>query len=386
MKKNIVVFAGTRPEIIKLAPVIKLLKEEKRVNSYFVLTGQHKELIKPFLKDFDLVPDHELNSMWKGQGLNQLLSKILLEVEHVFDFHYKPDLVVVQGDTTSALGVAIAAFHRRIPIAHVEAGLRTWDYKEPFPEEMNRVVIDDIADLLFAPTPNAEKALGLKSGRILLTGNTVVDALKMIQDSIQPLYFKEQRIIWTMHRREGVKDYKQMLQALKVLAKENPEFDWVIPIHPNPAVVSAFKNAKLDKLKNVRIVEPMGYKEFINSARRAKLVITDSGGIQEEAPTIRTPAIVIRNCTERREAEHCGWTKVVGRSKVEICNAFEEFKKNHGLIYTVAACWKQMHFFGKQVSERSPFGDGMASNRCVAAMLNFLGVSKQEPEEWKPYE
>src|SRR6056297_3854722 len=331
MNKPITVLFGTRPEAIKLAPVILKLKEEK-IDHQVIHTGQHLELAEPILETFDINPDHRLALMKDTQQPLDLLSRLLSELPEFIDVE-KTGVVLVQGDTTTALAGAITAHHQKVRVAHLEAGLRSHDKMQPFPEESNRTLISHLADLHFAPTAGARQNLldeHISPGTIHVTGNSVVDSLQLIleKSSVTPgeirgTYLKDPEkgrlILVTTHRRENFgKPIEDIFGAIQIIADTNPGYTILIPSHPNPNVQQAVSSLK--GKENINVIDPLSYEAFIPLMAASDLIMTDSGGIQEEAPALGTPVFVLRNKTERPELLESGAGKLIGTDKKRIVN------------------------------------------------------------------
>jgi UDP-N-acetylglucosamine 2-epimerase (non-hydrolysing) len=357
---------GTRPEAIKLAPVIReLARHPKEFQPAVLVTAQHRQMLDQVLRVFDIKPDHDLDVMRPGQSLADVTVGALRGVERVLRLA-RPDMVIVQGDTTSAFAAALAAFYERIPVGHVEAGLRTGDKYSPYPEEMNRRLVSSLADLHFAPTRAAKENLlseGVSRSRIHVTGNTVVDALKAMRRSKAVLRMpvldgipKEHRVILvTAHRRESFgPGFERICRALRTIVERNPDVVVVYPVHLNPNVRKPAREI-LGRVLRVHLIEPLEYLPFVRLMERAYLILTDSGGIQEEAPALGKPVLVMRDVTERPEAVVAGTARLVGTETEVIVAATER------LLHSAAA-------YRKMVRARNPFGDGRASSRIAAAL------------------
>ena len=370
---------GTRPEAVKMAPVIHALEREEQIISQVCVTGQHRELLEPFLRLFNIEPSINLALMRKNQTLPQLCSRAMMAVSDVL-MKEKPDVVLVHGDTSTALVSAQAAYYQQIPIGHVEAGLRTGNKYNPFPEEMNRVCIDSVADYLIAPTSRSKENLlreGIDEGRIHVTGNTVVDALKWMKlEQSRPDRLKglEKRmldeygvpiqgkrfILVTGHRRESFGDaFENMSLAMREIAVSNQDVLLVYPVHLNPNVQEPVHRV-LGDLPNVHLIDPLGYDDFVFLMRSAYLILTDSGGIQEEAPSLGTPVLVMRNETERQEAIEAGVAKLVGTETACIAEATQRLLDDSSV-------------YGAMLSDKNPFGDGHASQRIVDVLKEHVG-------------
>ncbi len=376
IKKKIMLVFGTRPEAIKMAPLVHNLK--KQSNHFEVkvcVTSQHREMLDQVLDVFDIKPDIDLNLMRKDQDLSNLTSLILNEMQGVFS-KYLPDAVLVHGDTTTTLASSLAAFYASIPIGHVEAGLRTYNLKAPFPEEFNRQTTSKIADWHFVPTNLSKNNLlseGVDENKIIVTGNTVIDALhwvlkrieddgarknklKLILNSHLSFNFqKETFVLITAHRRENFGNgFLQICSAIKELALKYPKIHLVYPVHLNPNVSKPVFE-KLNGYENIHLISPLEYEPFVYLLRHSHLVLTDSGGIQEEAPSLGKPVLVMREITERPEAVEAGTVEMVGSDSNRIFQAVSRLLEDDKLYQTMS----QAH---------NPYGDGLACNRII----NFL--------------
>jgi UDP-N-acetylglucosamine 2-epimerase (non-hydrolysing) len=349
---------GTRPEAIKMAPVLIALGREPEVELRLCVTAQHRQMLDTVLSLFGLVPDLDLDLMEEEQGLNALAGRCFSALDAVLADD-PPDRVLVHGDTTTAMATALAAFHRGLPLAHVEAGLRTHDLAQPFPEEMNRRAIDLVSDLLFAPTPLARRNLEAEGARgaIHVTGNTGVDALALALAKLDGEGSKDgppggaRRILVTAHRRESLgADLAAICDAVRRLARRG-DVEIVWPVHLNPRVSEPVHRA-LGGERAVRLVPPLGYLPLVREMRRSDLILTDSGGLQEEAPSLGTPVLVLRDLTERPEAVEAGRALLVGTDPDRIVREAEAL------------------LGGRPVPRGpNPYGDGKASERIVAALL-----------------
>ncbi|MEX0720666.1 MAG: UDP-N-acetylglucosamine 2-epimerase (non-hydrolyzing) [Balneolaceae bacterium] len=364
MKKILIAF-GTRPEIIKLAPVIKALSEGE-FQIKILHTGQHRELIEPMLTLFDIRPDINLNVMKPEQDLFNLTESLTGKMKDVFEFE-KPDYVIVQGDTTSAFIAALSAFYLKIPVLHVEAGLRSHNRYYPFPEEGNRALISKLATIHFAPTDLNKKNLikeGIPVEQIFVTGNTVIDALELIRSSkqfsdskpdiLQDIPPEHKLVVLTAHRRENHgKPFSDILKAVSQLLNKNETLEVVFPAHPSPAVQQAIKNSDVQS-ERFHITKPFGYLAFLHILQRADLILTDSGGIQEEAATLGKPILVLRNETERQELIDSGLGKLVGSDPDKILQTAEEYLKNN-----------------IKLNPQALFGNGEASMQIKEVLQSF---------------
>ncbi len=360
------VIIGTRPEAIKMAPLILKLKKKKGLFTKVLLTGQHKDMVNEVMNIFKLKPDLNLQIMKENQSINDITQRILNGLQEEFKKN-KPNLILVQGDTSTSFAAALAAFYENIPIAHVEAGLRTNNLLEPFPEEANRRLISQIATLHFAPT-NSSKDNLLNSGitdNIIITGNTVIDALiyiakktekeKMVNISLDNQNF----ILATIHRRENWGEpLKNICKGFKLIIQKYPNLKIVIPMHPNSKVREVLKS-ELKHFSSIILIEPLPYNEFVKVLKKCKLVVTDSGGLQEEAPALGKPVIVLRESTERTEAVECGTIKLVGTNSENIFHFTNLLLSNSSL-------------YKKMASSINPYGVGDASAKIVEACNNYL--------------
>ena len=362
--KRIMSIIGTRPEAIKMAPVVRALEADPRFESILCSTGQHKEMLAQITDWFELTPACTLDVMTPNQALATLASKLLEGLNNSLAQH-KPDAVIVQGDTTTALIGALAAFYNRIPVAHVEAGLRTNNLASPFPEEGNRQLVARITRWHFAPTPHAANALFEENLRenVFVTGNTVIDALHetvamLAKKPLNPLPMlaPEQRMVLiTAHRRENYGDgFLHMCAAIQQLAVTFPEVAFVYPVHLNPNVRDVV-HTELANIPNVHLVAPMDYPNFVATMQRATLILTDSGGVQEEAPSLGKPVLVMRDTTERPEAVTAGTVQMVGTASAAIVRATSDLLVNQ-------------QAYDRMANACNPYGDGQATRR----ILNLL--------------
>ncbi len=360
---------GTRPEAIKMAPVLSQLQQEDGIRSTVCVTGQHREMLNSVLNFFDVQPDMSLDVMMPNQSLNGLFARVVEAVDKTL-LTYHPDVVLVHGDTTTAAACALSAFHRGIPVGHVEAGLRTGDLQQPFPEELNRRLIDEVATYLFAPTTSAKGNLELSrtAGRIIVTGNTVIDSLAVTAQRIKSsLELNEtltsqfsfirpdrQMVLVTGHRRENFGEgFEQICEALlKIAASSDAEI--VYPVHLNP-LVRATVMSRLQGCDQIHLIDPVNYAEFVWLMMRSNLILTDSGGVQEEAPFLGNPVLVMRNVTERPEALKTGLVELVGTDAQRIASA---------ALFRLQASAQ-----GSESQVTSPYGDGNAAQRVVDALL-----------------
>jgi UDP-N-acetylglucosamine 2-epimerase (non-hydrolysing) len=372
-KINVLVSFGTRPEGIKLAPVIKVIeRNQQRFKLTICSTGQHKEMLDQVLDFFEIKPHIFLNLMTQNQTLGSLSAEILKNMEEVL-VRVSPDIIIVQGDTTTAFLTALAAYYRKIKVGHIEAGLRTYNKFNPFPEEINRQLISRIADFNFTPTEKSKNNLvseGISPDTIFLTGNTVVDALewgiekiKSRQEDIAKKDIfqqisgpgNERIILVTMHRRESFgEELKNVCIALKRVAQENKSIKIVYPVHLNPNIKEPVYSL-LSGLDNVILMEPLSYEDFLWLMYKSYLIITDSGGVQEEAPTIKKPVLVLRKFTERPESVAMGISRLVGT-------------ETEAIIREISLLLNNEHEYKKMIAVSNPYGDGKASERIIDIM------------------
>jgi UDP-N-acetylglucosamine 2-epimerase (non-hydrolysing) len=353
---------GTRPEAIKLAPVVRCLAADPRFETRVAVTAQHRGMLDQVLKAFSIVPDHDLNVMQAGQTLTATASRILAALEPVLEQEL-PDCVIVQGDTTTTFCGALAAFYKGIAVAHVEAGLRTGDLRQPFPEEMNRVLTSRLTSLHFAATESAAENLrreGVSETNIFVTGNTGIDAVLHVRDSLPPVEeaARKKMILVTAHRRESFGEgFFCICRALRRLA-ERSDVEIVYPVHPNPNVRTVV-HERLADAANIRLIEPVDYVAFVDLMRRAYILLTDSGGIQEEGPSLGKPVLVMREKTERPEAVEAGTARLVGTDEEKI------------LAETVRLL-DDPEEYRRRARIHNPYGDGRASARIRDVLINHF--------------
>ncbi|HSH04791.1 MAG TPA: UDP-N-acetylglucosamine 2-epimerase (non-hydrolyzing) [Anaerolineae bacterium] len=360
---------GTRPEAVKMAPVIKCLQAHPEIESHVCVTGQHREMLDQVLEIFDIVPDYDLDIMKPNQSLSHITGAVLVEVEALL-LKEKYDWLLVQGDTTTVMAASLAAFYQKVAVGHIEAGLRTYNNYQPFPEEANRRVTDTIANLLFAPTEQAQTHLleeKIGEEKILVTGNTVVDALQYILANLAggeqiEMEMKEgaRLVLVTAHRRENFGEpLVQICQAIREIALEMGEkVHFLYPVHLNPNVQEVAYRELAD-IENVTLAEPLAYKAFLYWMSQADLILTDSGGVQEEATTMAKRLFILRETTERPEAVSSGYAQLIGTDKERIKKELREF--------LVGDMWVS----GEMTDV---FGDGKASERIVEALLSYRPV------------
>ena len=375
-KLKIMVVFGTRPEAIKMAPlVLELQKQRETIETITVVTAQHRQMLDQVLETFNIVPDYDLDIMGKSQTLLDITSKILNQLDPVIKKE-KPDMVLVHGDTTTTFAASLVAFYNQVRIGHVEAGLRTFDKYSPYPEEMNRQMTDDLADLYFAPTSESKANL-LKENHpessIVVTGNTAIDALKLtvqedyhheVLDQLDPV---KKVILVTMHRRENQgQPMRAVFGALREMVDQEPTIEVVYPVHLSPAVQEA-ANDLLGDHDRIHLIEPLDVLDFHNLASRSYFIMSDSGGVQEEAPSLGKPVLVLRDTTERPEGVKAGTLKLVGTDPTVVKTTMTELLTNESLYLQMA-------------NARNPYGDGRASERIVQAIKHYFGQGEAAEE------
>ncbi|MFS0635080.1 UDP-N-acetylglucosamine 2-epimerase (non-hydrolyzing) [Mesobacillus foraminis] len=370
---------GTRPEAIKMAPlVLELQKQEEHFESIVTVTAQHRQMLDQVLDIFGIVPDYDLNIMKDRQTLVGVTTRALEGLDGVMK-EVKPDIVLVHGDTTTTFVAGLAAFYNQIPVGHVEAGLRTWDKYSPFPEEMNRQLTGVMADLHFSPTSKSADNL-LRENKseetIFITGNTAIDALKTtVKESysheVLDMLGNDRLILLTAHRRENLGEpMRNMFRAIKRIVNEQPDVQVVYPVHLNP-VVREIADDVLGDDPRIHLIEPLDVIDFHNFASRAHLILTDSGGVQEEAPSLGVPVLVLRDTTERPEGIEAGTLKLAGNEEQPIYEMATE-------LLTDRASYEKM---AKAVN---PYGDGLASERIASAILYYFKQNDKRPEAYRP--
>lgn len=375
MKKILLVF-GTRPEAIKMAPLVKALRRDtEHFETRVCVTAQHRQMLDQVLEVFGIVPEYDLNIMAPNQDLYDITGKVLMGLREVLK-DFRPDTVLVHGDTTTSMAASLAAFYMQIPVGHVEAGLRTYNMLSPWPEEMNRQVTDRMCTYYFAPTEQSKKNLlqeNIEEKKISVTGNTVIDALLMAVDIIASTPGMEEKlatelcekgytvgardyILVTGHRRENFGEgFLHICKAIKELAALHPEMDIVYPVHLNPHVQKPVYEL-LSGMDNVYLISPLDYLPFIYAMQHSTLLLTDSGGVQEEAPSLGKPVLVMRDTTERPEAVQAGTVKLVGTNAEDI-------------VSNVSALLKDKELYRRMSETHNPYGDGRACERIMEALL-----------------
>lgn len=359
---KIAVIYGTRPEAIKLAPVIKELQTHSEIDLYIINSGQHIDMTKEVEDIFSIIPDYNLGIMQKNQSLNHIISKVLDRLDSLLD-EIEPDLVIVQGDTSTVLSTGMACFHKKIPIAHVEAGLRSNDLEHPFPEEFNRKVLSIIAKYNFAPTILAKENLineGVPEENIFITGNTAVDAVHLIRSKLRERTVGNKsnikKILITAHRRENHgSGISNLCNAVKTLIADREDTEFIWPVHPNPNV-HTYVHEELQKVDRVHLLPPLSYLELSRVLSDCYLIWTDSGGIQEEAPSYKKPVLILRNVTERPEVITSGFGIITDtniESIIEMTNRIVDDEQ----------------FYNNMISNDNPFGDGNAAEKIIEHIL-----------------
>ena len=374
MKKRILTIFGTRPEAIKMAPLAIALNKNENIESAVCVTAQHRQMLDQVLELFQISPEYDLDLMAPGQDLFDITAKVLLGLKPIIQ-EFKPDVILVHGDTTTCLAASLAAFYSRCKIGHVEAGLRTWNMLSPWPEEANRQLTDRIADYYFAPTEDSRQNLladRVEDSKILVTGNTVIDALIEVVQRIRQsdkeqnrlasiitskgyprISTNARRILITGHRRENFGDgFRQMCLAMRDIAIKYPDVDLIYPVHLNPNVQDPVREI-LTGVNNVYLIDPLEYESFVFLMDKSYLILTDSGGVQEEAPSLGKPVLVMRDTTERPEALAAGTVKLVGNQRDSIVQNCIELLENTNDVYV------------KMSQAHNPYGDGLACQRIV---------------------
>ena len=380
MKKiKVMTVFGTRPEAIKMAPlVLELQKQSQRFEEITTVSAQHREMLDQVLDIFHIKPDYDLNIMHARQTLTDITSNVLINLDKILK-EAKPDIVLVHGDTTTTFAASVAAFYNQIPIGHVEAGLRTWEKYSPYPEEMNRQMTDAMTDLYFAPT-NQSKANLLKENHkednIYITGNTAIDALKQtvdkeyhhdILDKVSP---DNKLILLTMHRRENQGEpMRRVFKVIREVVESREDVEVIYPVHLSPVVQEVAKEI-LGNTERIHLISPLDVVDFHNLAARSYFIMTDSGGVQEEAPSLGKPVLVLRDKTERPEGVEAGTLKLVGTESEKVKKEMEELLDNDAEYQRMAQA-------------KNPYGDGKASERILDAIAYYFGVTDKKPIEFE---
>lgn len=375
-KLKIMTVFGTRPEAIKMAPLVKAIEIDDRFESIVTVTAQHREMLDQVLKIFSVVPDYDLDIMKSGQTLTDITSRVLRELDSVIN-EAKPDIILVHGDTTTTFAASLAAFYHQIKIGHVEAGLRTWNKYSPFPEEMNRQLTDVLSDLYFAPTSESKKNLILENhdeSKIYITGNTAIDAMKYTIDSnyrneILNCTEGKRIILVTMHRRENLGEPMiNVFKAINRLVESFRDIVVIFPMHKNPKVRELANNI-LVKSNRIKLIEPLDVVDFHNFASRSYMILSDSGGVQEEAPSLGIPVLVLRDTTERPEGITAGTLKLVGTNKEKVYSEAENLLVNS-------------QEYNAMSKASNPYGDGKASLRILDSIAYDFGINVTKPIEF----
>lgn len=369
-KIKVMTIFGTRPEAIKMAPIVKELKLRDEIECIVCVTAQHRQMLDQVLEAFDIIPEYDLDIMSQGQTLSDITSKALQGLEKVIK-EVKPNIILVHGDTTTTFAGALAAFYNQVDIGHVEAGLRTWNKYSPYPEEMNRQMVGVMADMHFAPTENSKENL-LKEGKveenIFVTGNTAIDALTTTvrEDYTNPIFEwigEDRLILLTAHRRENLGEpMKHMFKAIKKVVDEHEEVKVVYPVHLNPKV-KEIADEILGNDNRIKLIEPLEVIDFHNFMNKAYLILTDSGGIQEEAPSLGKPVLVLRDTTERPEGIVAGTLKLAGTEEEDIYRLTKELLENK-------------ETYDRMSKASNPYGDGKASKRIVEEIIKKYSIDK----------
>ena len=376
MRKIMTVF-GTRPEAIKMAPLVKALEKDSMLEPIIVVTAQHREMLDSVLKTFNITPHYDLNIMKKGQTLSEITARSIIQLEQIMKKEC-PDMVLVHGDTTTTFSGALAAFYNHTSVGHIEAGLRSGNKYAPFPEEINRQMVSNIADLHFAPTIGAKHNLiqeNKDKTSIVITGNTAIDTLnftinKNYTSELIEKHKNKKIVLLTVHRRENIgKPMEHIFKAVRDIVEDIEDVVVVFPLHMNPEV-RKLSYAYLEKHPRVELIEPLDVVDFHNFANHAYLILTDSGGIQEEAPSLNKPVLVLRDVTERPEGVEAGTLKVIG---TEYRHVYQEIRK---LLMN-----KQV--YNNMAYAQNPYGDGKASERICDSIKYYLGLTEEIPKEFE---
>lgn len=375
--QKIAIVIGTRPDAIKLAPLVNVMKKDRSFKTILIATAQHRWLLDQVLSVFSLSPDHDFNIMIDGQDLFHISTQALTRFKTAYK-NLSPDMVIVQGDTTTTFIAALSAFYEGIPVAHVEAGLRSFDKFNPYPEEINRILTDNLSTLLFAPTKKARENL-LREGiteNIYVTGNTAIDAIEraigQLKENPATVQGKGRKVILvTCHRRESFGEpIREICYALKDIVENFQDVEIIYPLHPNPNIRLPV-NDILKSVERISIIDPPPYLEFINLMASSYLVLTDSGGLQEEAPSLNKPVLVMRKVTERTEGIEAGTATLVGTNREKIVESVSRLLKNKALYNSMSG-------------KKNPYGDGKASQRIHAYIRRYFNLPCEEIPEFNP--
>ena len=366
-KIKVMTIFGTRPEAIKMAPLVKELEKRNEIESIVCVTAQHREMLDQVLEVFNIKPDYDLNIMKQGQTLSQITSRVLMGLEEIMKKE-RPNIVLVHGDTTTTFAGALAAFYNQVDIGHVEAGLRTWNKYSPFPEEMNRQMVDRMCDMYFAPTEVSKHNLleeNIAEDKIYVTGNTAIDAMKTTvkkeyNNEIFDWIGNDRMILLTAHRRENWGEpMKNIFAAVREVAEQNDDVQIIFPMHKNPLIRDLARESFKGIEHKVALIEPLEYVDFANLMNKCYLIMTDSGGIQEEAPALGKPVMVLRTETERPEAIEAGTVKLAGVKMEDIFNIANELVNDKGAYENMAHA-------------ANPYGDGKACERIVNHIVEYF--------------
>lgn len=380
MKKiKVMPIFGTRPEAIKMAPLVLALKERSdEFETVVTVTAQHREMLDQVLEIFKITPDHDLNVMQPDQTLATITTSVLTKLDKVIK-EERPDIILVHGDTSTTFAASLAAFYNQVAIGHVEAGLRTWNKYSPYPEEMNRQLTDVMADLYFAPTKESKQNLlheAHDAKNIYVTGNTAIDALKQTVDNnydheiLEDIDPDKKIVLVTMHRRENQgKPMEEVFNAIKEVVNSHPEVEVIYPVHLSPAV-QKIAHQVFDSVSRVHLIKPLDVVDFHNLAARSHFIMSDSGGVQEEAPALGKPVLVLRDTTERPEGIKAGTLKLVGTKK-------ENIKAEMEKLLTDEKSYQEM------AQAKNPYGDGTASQKILDAIAYYFGNTKTRPAEFE---
>lgn len=379
-KIKVMTIFGTRPEAIKMAPlVLEIEKQSDRFESIVTVTAQHRQMLDQVLDIFKIKPDYDLDVMKDRQTLAQITANVLTGLEKVM-LEARPDIVLVHGDTTTTFAASISAFYNQIKVGHVEAGLRTWNKYSPFPEEMNRQVTDVLSDIYFAPTNQSANNLKLENHlneQIYITGNTAIDALKETvkedykHEILNKISDNHRLILMTMHRRENQGEpMERVFRAIRSVVDTHEDVEVVYPVHLNP-VVQKVANKELGDHKRIHLIEPLDVVDFHNIAARSYMIMSDSGGVQEEAPSLGVPVLVLRDTTERPEGVEAGTLKLVGTETNDVVAAMIELLDNSEI-------------YKKMAETNNPYGDGTASKRILDAIAYEFGLLSDRPKDFIP--
>lgn len=377
-KIKVMTVFGTRPEAIKMAPLVLKLKSDNRFEEVTVVTAQHREMLDQVLEIFKIKPDYDFNIMHKNQTLEEITAKVLVDLSKVIK-EQKPDIVLVHGDTTTSFAAGLATFYQQVTLGHVEAGLRTWNKYSPFPEEMNRQMTDDLTDLYFAPTEISKENLikeNHQAKHIFVTGNTAIDA---IQETVQKDYHHDvldeisaesRMILVTMHRRENQGEpMRRVFKVMREVIDQHPDVEIVYPVHLSPNVQKAAREI-LGGDPRIHLIDPLDVVDFHNLAKRSYFIMTDSGGVQEEAPSLGKPVLVLRDTTERPEGVTAGTLKLVGTKVESVKKAMIDLLEDKVQ-------------YNKMATAKNPYGDGHASDRIIDAIAYYFDKGQQRPVDFK---